>query len=182
MTSPDARHFVSARAKAFASAISLEVWGWSIAAGGIASFVCALLLQHVWGLQPCPLCIVQRVAILTVSAAAALGVLLSRSRPRASTWIFRLVALLALAAMGIALKHMHVMWFPQEVSCGPDLEYLMDMFPPAKWLPKVFAGDAECAAAKELVLGLPIPIWSAIAFAAQACAALRAAFLVSRKA
>jgi disulfide bond formation protein DsbB len=41
----------------------------------------------------------------------------------------------------------------------------------------VFAGEAECAAAgKKPVLGLPIPIWSALAFLAMGAAAVAGAW------
>jgi disulfide bond formation protein DsbB len=145
---------------------------------GFASFGAALGLQHWMGLEPCPLCIFQRVAVLLSSGVLlAAGWALGR-KPVLGRVLLALAVLAAMTGLGIALKHMHVMWFPQDVSCGPDLEYLMEAFPPTKWLPKVFAGEAECAAAaRQLVLGLPIPIWSALLFMAQlglaACAWFR---------
>lgn len=149
--------------------------GVAAAVAGFASFAAALGLQHAMGLEPCPLCIFQRVAVLASSAAFLLAsVGLWKNRP----WGAGLLALgltLALAGLALSIKHMHVMWVPQDVSCGPDLEYLMEAFPPTKWLPKVFAGEAECAAAaSQLVMGLPIPVWSAILFALQIAMGWRA--------
>ena len=149
--------------------------GMAAAIAGLASFAAALGLQHAMGLEPCPLCIFQRVAVLA-SSAAFLGasIALCKRRP----WGAALLALgmaMALGGLALSIKHMHVMWVPQDVSCGPDLEYLMDAFPPTKWLPKVFAGEAECAAAaRQLVVGLPIPVWSAVLFLLQIAMGWRA--------
>lgn len=136
---------------------------------GALAFAGALALQHIWKMEPCPLCIFQRVALLASSAAFALAAAAFKPRPRAGRALAALAGLFAAAGFAIAAKHLHVTWFPQEISCGPDLEYLMDAFSPAQWIPKVFAGSAECAAAgKQLVLGLPIPAWTAALFAGQA--------------
>ena len=156
-------------------------WAWAGSMAGFASFAAALGFQHFMGLQPCPLCIFQRVAVLASSAALAASALASGWRPRWGYAMFGLCAALALAGLGMAAKHMHVMWFPQDVSCGPDLEYLLENFTLTKWLPQVFAGEAECsAAAKQLVLGLPIPVWSALLFLFQALASARAAWISRR--
>ena len=144
-------------------------WCGMAALMGVFIFTSALAMQHWMQLEPCPLCIFQRVALLAATVAAALSFLLSRfgwSRSGKSlTWA---AVVLGLAGLAIALRHMYVMWVPQAMGCGPGLEYMMESFPPSKWLPKVFAGESECAeAAKHLILGLPIPVWSALGFLAQ---------------
>jgi disulfide bond formation protein DsbB len=139
------------------------------ALAGAASFAGALALQHGLGHEPCPLCIFQRVAVLASSALALCAAAGLKFGPKKVAYALAGLAIVAaLAGEGIAIRHMVVMWTPQEQSCGPDLAYLMENFAPSRWLPKVFAGEAECAAsAKDLVLGLPIPVWSAILFALQ---------------
>lgn len=136
---------------------------------GMIIFASAILAQHLMQLEPCPLCIFQRVALLTATGAAAASFILSRLGWGRSGHVLAWAAgLLALTGLGIALRHMYVMWVPQEMGCGPDLAYMMESFPPSKWLPKVFAGESECAeAAKHLILGAPIPVWAALGFAAQ---------------
>lgn len=136
---------------------------------GVCGLLGALALQHVWKMEPCPLCVFQRVALILASLACAASAGFWRIAPRLAAAGAVLAVMLALGGAGLAGKHMHVMWVPQEVSCGPDLEYMMEAFPPTKWIPQVFSGSAECrAAAKELVLGAPIPVWSALLFLLQA--------------
>jgi disulfide bond formation protein DsbB len=139
------------------------------AAAGMCAFAGALALQHGLGHEPCPLCIFQRVAVIASSGLALVAAAGLKFATKKTGLALTAVAILAaLAGEGIAIRHMVVMWTPQEQSCGPDLAYLMDNFAPSRWLPKVFAGEAECAAsAKDLVLGFPIPVWSAVLFAAQ---------------
>lgn len=168
----------ASRAKAFAAWMASwrpSRWAGAAALAGAVALAAAIGLQHAMGLDPCPLCIFQRVAVLGASlsflaASAALG--------KGRVWgkIFVGVGIaLSVGGLAVSVQHMHVMWFPHDVSCGPDLEYLMEAFPPAKWLPQVFAGEAECsAAARQLVLGLPIPVWSALLFAAQTALGARA--------
>lgn len=159
--------------KAFKSPLAL---GLTASALGVAGMCSAIWVQHSLGMDPCPLCIFQRVAMIWAALAGLAGAVASRARWRwAARGLWAIGAAGAIVGMGMAARHMHVVWWPPEASCGPDLEYLMDAFPPTKWIPSVFAGEAECSAAgSELVAGLPIPIWAAVAFAAQAAALLRA--------
>ena len=143
----------------------------------ILSFFSALGIQHLMNLEPCPLCIFQRVAILSVAFFAAAAWIFDGRWPKASRLFLALAIVSAAAGLALAARHMYVMWVPQEASCGPDLEYLMESFPPSKWLPKVFSGEAECAAAgKHLLLWLPIPVWAALGFAACIAGLVRGCF------
>lgn len=125
----------------------------------------ALYLQHGLGLEPCPLCILQRVVV------AALGVVLlagALHNPRA--WGGRLYGLIitALAGTGAAIAGRHV-WLqslpPERVpACGPDLDYLLQAFPWTKALEMVLKGSGECAKVDWTFLGLGIPAWTLIFF------------------
>lgn len=136
---------------------------------GAGAFASALASQYFLGLEPCPLCVFQRVAMIATSLIGAAGAAAGfKGWRKATIALLGLALVCALVGLGISGRHMYVMWVPQEASCGPDLDYLMASFPPSKWLPKVFSGEAECAAAAgHLLLGLPVPVWAALVFCAQ---------------
>lgn len=134
--------------------------------------ICALLiaaayyLQYVEGMEPCPLCILQRVVL------AALGVvflLAGLQNPAGfGRYVYGLLVLLA-AATGVALAGRHV-WLqslpPDQVpACGPGLGYLLDTFPLLDALALVLRGSGECAENAWQFLGLGIAAWALVWFA-----------------
>jgi len=124
----------------------------------------AYYLQFVEGLEPCPLCILQRIAL------AALGIvfLLAGLQNPASMGRYGYGALLALAAaLGAAIAGRHV-WLQslpadQVPACGPGLDYLLDTFPLFDAVTLVLRGSGECAEV-DTILGLSIPLWTLLAF------------------
>lgn len=131
-----------------------------------AAIGAALYLQHVKDLLPCPLCVIQRYAFL------AAGVF---SLVAAFTKMPRLWGGLALAStlggVGTVAKHLYVLANPG-FSCGIDpMETFLNKIPTAEYLPWLFRADGLCEDARDLVLGLSIPQWSAVGFAA-VCGAL----------
>jgi disulfide bond formation protein DsbB len=122
----------------------------------------ALLLQHVVGLDPCPLCIFQRIAYFALALFALIAAWLS---PRAaSRWFGGLVLLSALTGVGIAGWHVWLQMNPQGMSCGPGLAAMLDNFPLADVLPKVFRGSGDCSESAWTLLGLTIADWSLLWF------------------
>ena len=121
-----------------------------------------LLLQHVVGLNPCPLCIFQRIAYLAVALFALIAASLT---PRASSrWFGGLVLLSALTGAGIAGWHVWLQLNPQGLSCGPGLATMLENFPLTEVLPKVFRGNGDCSEAAWRLLGLTIADWSLLWF------------------
>lgn len=122
----------------------------------------ALLLQHVVGLDPCPLCIFQRIAYFAFALFALIAAAVS---PRsASRWFGVLALVAALAGVGIAGRHVWLQMNPQGMSCGPGLAAMLDNFPLADVLPKVFRGSGDCSESAWTLLGLTIADWSLIWF------------------
>lgn len=122
-----------------------------------------LLLQHVVGLDPCPLCIFQRIAYFAVAFFALIAAWLS---PRASSrWFGVLVLASALAGAGIAGRHVWLQTQPAGLSCGPGLQAMLENFPLTDVLPKVFRGSGDCAEAGWTLVGLTIAEWSLLWFA-----------------
>jgi protein dithiol:quinone oxidoreductase len=121
-------------------------------------------LQHVKGLEPCPMCILQRYAFLVVGIVALIGAI--HGPGVTGTRVYAgLVVLFALAGAGTAARHSWMQEFPDPAtSCGVELDYLVNNFPLAQALPKIFAGSGECAQVKWRLLGLSIPEWALVWF------------------
>lgn len=131
-----------------------------------------LYLQHVTGLTPCPMCILQRIAFVFVGALALIAAMYNPQRT--GNMIYSaLIAIGSLTGLGIAARHVYVQNLPPEqlAQCGPGLDYMIESFGLAQALPLIFKGEGECAASAWKFLGLTIPAWSLVWFAIFAVAA-----------
>jgi len=137
------------------------------AAAAFGALAFAYYLQFGQGLEPCPLCIFQRVAMFATGVVFAIGALHSPA-----AWgrgIYAGVAGLAAAVGGaIAGRHVWLQSIPEDQvpACGPGLDYLMDVMPWQQALAKVLRGDAACATIDASFLGLSLPGWTLVGFAA----------------
>ncbi len=120
----------------------------------------ALFLQH-HGLQPCPLCIFQRIAVASLGVVFVLAALVPARARVAGIVAAVLIAVVALAGAGVAARHLYIQSLPPgEVPvCGASLEYMWDVFPPPAVLRKVLTGSGECARVDWTFLGLAMPAW-----------------------
>ena len=125
----------------------------------------AAYFQFVRHLEPCPLCISQRVLVLAVAM-----VLLAASIHNPGTTGVKIYSLLGLitASLGAFVSGRHI-WLQnlpaEEVpSCGPGLEYVFKHFPLNKTLELLLSGTGECAEVLWTFLGLSIPGWTFTAF------------------
>jgi len=127
----------------------------------------ALYLEHVKGLDPCPLCIFQRVGLIAMGLIA----LVAFIHNPISNAFKRFYALLATLAIGwsvaVAARHVWLQHLPpdQVPSCGPGLNYLVDALPMKAVLKEVLSGSGECAAIDWTFLGQSLPVWSLLYFA-----------------
>lgn len=137
----------------------------------------ALYLQHAKDMLPCPLCVLQRYAFISVG----LICLLFAALPRAVTKVgASLGALAALTGAGIAGWHLWVKAHPS-ISCGIDpLETSLNKIAAAEWLPFVFKADGLCSAEYAPILGLSTPQWSLIWFSTFALVLIWAGLRQSR--
>jgi disulfide bond formation protein DsbB len=130
-----------------------------VVCAGLLAF--ALYLQHVQGEDPCPLCILQRIAFMAMMAVFAVGALHGPGRRGAMVYS-ALAAIVALIGGGIAGRQVWLQMLPKDKvpACGPGLEYMLDRFPLTQALQKILAGSGECAEAGWRFLGLTIAGWS----------------------
>lgn len=139
----------------------------------LAAMLVALWLQYHQHLEPCPLCIFQRVAMIAVGLVALLAFLHGPARTGRRVYAgFTLLA--TLLGMVVAGRHVWLQHLPPEdvPACGPGLDYWLDTFPLHEVLMKVFKGSGECAVVDWTFLGLALPAWTLAAFTGLAAVAL----------
>ena len=139
-----------------------------------------LYLQHVVGLEPCPMCIVQRYALLGVAVVSACGALSSRRG-----WqVFWSLALVGKAGFGAftAARQSWLQWYPPEVvSCGRDLYGMIENFPLQRVIPMVFKGSGDCSKVDWTFLGGSIANWSFVVFCGYVLLGLTLAWRLAQK-
>jgi disulfide bond formation protein DsbB len=125
----------------------------------------ALYAQHVQGLEACPLCIFQRIAMIAVGIVLAIAALHAPRGTGARAYA-ALGVLTAAIGSAISIWHVHIQNLPPDKvpACGPGLSYMFDAFPVLDALKMVFTGSGECAVVNWTFLGLSMPAWVLIWF------------------
>ncbi|MGV3569437.1 MAG: disulfide bond formation protein B [Ramlibacter sp.] len=134
-----------------------------VAAACVAMLAFGLYLQHVVGLEPCPMCIVQRYALILVGVAAAVA---ASFRARgAHVAGSALVVLFSGLGAFVAARQSWLQWNPPEIaSCGRDLYGMIETFPLKRAIPMIFRGSGDCTKVDWTFLGLSIANWSFLCF------------------
>jgi disulfide bond formation protein DsbB len=120
-----------------------------------------LYVQHVLFIDPCPLCVLQRLAFIWIGL---VGLVAAIHNPgQTGRWVYAVLLVLG-AATGIAIAGRHV-WLqslPPELvpGCGMGLNYMLDTMPFAAVLKEIFYGSGECAEVDWAFLGLSMPNWA----------------------
>lgn len=133
----------------------------------------ALTLQTVYKLEPCPLCISQRIAFMGLGALFLLAALHDPNGMwRKVHGVLQVVA--ALAGSSIALRHIWIQAHPDKVmeECGASFDFMVENFPASQTVKLIFNGSGECAKIDWTLFGLTIPQLSLIAFIALAVYAI----------
>ena len=135
--------------------------GFAACAGLLAYAYYAQMVLH---LEPCPLCIFQRVGVF------ALGIVfLIAAAHDPVGWGRRVYTLLlgvaALSTIGVAVRHLYIQSLPEGSipACGASLDFMLKVFSLSEVLVKVLTGSGECAKVTWSFLGLAMPAWVLIA-------------------
>ncbi len=132
---------------------------------GLLAF--GIYLQQVVGLDPCPMCIVQRYALILVAICA--GLTGASSRKVLHVGGGALLVVLAVAGAFVAARQSLLQWYPPEVvACGRDLYGMIESFPLQRVIPMVFKGGGDCSKVDWTFLGGTIANWSFLWFSAMA--------------
>lgn len=145
----------------------------------LAMLAFGLYLQHVVGLEPCPMCIVQRYALVAVVVFAGIAAAL---RSRAGWFIGSLLALVA-SVFGafVAARQSWLQWHPPEfATCGRDFYGMIESFPLQRAIPMIFRGSGDCTQIDWTFLGGSIANWSFVCFTLLALALLAALWVAAR--
>ncbi|WP_296404497.1 disulfide bond formation protein B [Psychrobacter sp.] len=125
-----------------------------------------LFLQNYKGLEPCPLCIFQRIGLMVMGL---FSLIAGIANPKAKAFRF-LLWLGSMAGIlwstGVAARHVWLQHLPadQVPSCGPGLDYWLEALPMKQVINQVLSGSGECAEISWRFLGMSIPEQALILF------------------
>jgi protein dithiol:quinone oxidoreductase len=133
----------------------------------------ALYMQHGLGLEPCPLCILQRVAVIAAGVVFLLAAFHDPGRVGAIVYSCILIVI-AVAGAAVAARHVWLQGLPpaEVPACGPGLSYMLETLPFSDVLASVFKGSGDCASVDWRFLGLSIPGWTLVFFLSLIVAAI----------
>ena len=134
------------------------------ACAGLMAF--SFYLQLILELEPCPLCISQRVVMTSIGLVALMAAL--HNPVKTGYRIYgAFLGLCSLAGASLAGRQIWIQHLPPEQvpSCMPSIEYLVDILPFTDILKIMLTGTGDCAEVQWVFLGLTIPGWTLIVFA-----------------
>ncbi|MFP5485186.1 MAG: disulfide bond formation protein B [Gammaproteobacteria bacterium] len=129
----------------------------------VAMLAFGMYLQHVVGLEPCPMCIVQRYALILVAVFAGLASLSGKK----GWWMSFTVLAVVSGGFGAftAARQSWLQWYPPEVAtCGRDFYGMIENYPVSRSIPMIFRGSGDCTAIDWTFLGGSIANWSFVWF------------------
>jgi disulfide bond formation protein DsbB len=135
--------------------------------GAVACFAMlayALYAQYGLGLEPCPLCIFQRVTLIALGVVFVAAAL---QHPRGGgRYVYAALAgLAALATAALATRHLYIQSQPpgSVSSCGAPLQVMLQYSPITEVVRKVLTGGGECSEVNWSFAGLAMPAWVLVA-------------------
>ena len=140
---------------------------WAVCVASIGLLAFGLYLQLVVGLEPCPMCVVQRYALILIAFTA--GITGATDRKSLQITGMGILTVLAVAGAYVAARQSWLQWYPPEVvSCGRDIYGMIENFPLQRAIPMIFKGGGDCSKVDWTFLGGSIANWSFLWFCAMA--------------
>jgi disulfide bond formation protein DsbB len=137
----------------------------------------ALYVQFALNIEPCPMCIFQRIVFIVMGIVFLVGAI---QNPRDNgRKIYGLVLLLAaFVGIGIAARHIWIQHQPPDpfAGCAPGWNYMISNFPLSKALKMAFTGSADCSQITWTFLSLSMPVWTLVCYALLGVGAVWAGF------
>lgn len=154
---------------------------WLLAGVCAAGMATGLFVQHVLGLEPCSLCVLQRLGFLLIVVAAIPLAALPERRLRSSALAVAVVAA-ALSGFTVAAYQVWLQAFPPAMSsCGPGIGAYLEGWPFEQGLRWVFDAQGDCSRSSFAIVGLSLPQWGLVAFTFLSAGALRLFWLVQQR-
>lgn len=125
----------------------------------------AFYAERVLGLEPCPLCMFQRVGVVLLGLAFLVAALHDPTSRGGARFHAVLIGLVAAFPAYVAGRHVYIQSLPagSVPSCGATLDFMLEAFPLLTVVRKVLTGGGECAKIDWRLLGLSMPAWVLIA-------------------
>jgi len=138
--------------------------------------------QLVEGLEPCPLCISQRLAILLTGLVFLTAGLHNPGHIGVTRYAV-VGTVTALLGASISSRHIWLQHLPPEKvpECGPELAYMFQYFPLFDTLKLMLSGTGDCAKIDWTLLGLSMPVWTLFAFLSLAILSLMQIWNTTKK-
>lgn len=132
----------------------------------IATLVAIFYFQRHLGLEPCPLCIFQRIGVWVMGVFAFIGMLINPKKLWAKLTLWGGMTLGVLWGLAIAGRHVWLQHLPADEvpACGPGLNYWVDTLPVLQVFQEVLKGSGECAVIDWQFLGFSIPEYTLAMF------------------
>ena len=123
--------------------------------------VYALYAEHALGLEPCPLCILQRVAVIALGLSFLLIALKPPQKKHSKFLASVLLVMISLTGAWVAARHVWIQNLPPDKvpGCGPGLDFMIANFPLSEVLEMVLSGSGECAEISWSFAFLSMPAW-----------------------
>lgn len=136
-----------------------------IAGACLAMMIAALIMQHVFDMEPCPLCVTQRVFVILAGVVALIAGV-HHCQGLGNRIYASCGAIMCIIGGGVSARHVWLQNLPEDQvpTCGPGLSYMFETLPMWEALSLLFAGDGNCAEEAWRFLGLTIPGWTLVCF------------------
>ncbi|MFP8967654.1 disulfide bond formation protein B [Pokkaliibacter sp. CJK22405] len=135
-----------------------------VALGCIILLAIAFYIEYGMGMEPCPLCLMQRI-VFGVVGLVCLAAFIHNPQSRGLKVYGGLTLLVALMGIGLAGRQLWLQSLPadQVPACGPGIYFMLERFPFSKTLETMIMGSGDCAEVQKF-WGLSIPLWSLFGF------------------
>ena len=124
----------------------------------------AFYMEYEMGLEPCPLCMLQRIVFLVIGIVALASAVHNTVRGFRNYAIG--IVVLSILGAGLSIRHLYLQGLPEEQlpACLPGLSYMVEVFPWQEIMAAMIMGTGECGDVVWTFLGLSIPGWTLVAF------------------
>ncbi|SBS40398.1 Disulfide bond formation protein B [Marinomonas spartinae] len=138
---------------------------------GLAAFALlgvAFYMEYQMGLEPCPLCMLQRIVFFFIGLVSIFSALTANEKRR--QWFSVTVVVLSLMGAALSIRHLYLQHLPVDdlPACMPGLSYMISAFPWQSVARAMIMGTGDCGEVVWTFLGVSIPGWTLVMFALMA--------------
>jgi protein dithiol:quinone oxidoreductase len=152
-----------------------------VAFAAFALLAVAFYMEYQMGLEPCPLCMLQRIVFFCVGMVSLASALTASVKMRKiCAW---LVVILSVMGAVLAIRHLYLQSLPTNElpACLPGLSYMFEVFPWQEIMQAMVMGTGECGEVSWTLFGISIPGWTLVAFTGMAMLNIIIALTAGRK-